>query len=249
MAPTRPTRLTRNRPAEASRLVAAMAAVRAAAVRDYRRGRRPGLLLELLPPRLQPASLPRSNENDRGRQGNARDARPADQKRLLAVAGDDAEHRVENDEIDVRWSIVGSKEQMARAHLNARRRQGRWDILVLEVVTAGGKRVSIHQAENGEDLPPLFQAPKPEPPKTGEEVRRTGSRHQHQSADSAGQRAGRGKEVVSAAETFARQDLPLLREACGAAFALPLSWPSRNAFDRGHGTESGCGPVHRASTW
>jgi hypothetical protein len=75
--------------------------------------------------------------------------------------------RVENAEIDVRWSIVGSKEQMARAHLNARRRQGRWDILVLEVVTAGGKRVSIHQADNGEDLPPLFQAPKPEPPKTG----------------------------------------------------------------------------------
>jgi hypothetical protein len=78
--------------------------------------------------------------------------------------------RVENDEIDVRWSIVGSKEQMARAHLNARRRQGRWDILVLEVVPAGGKRVSIHQADNGEDLPPLYVAPgaKPEAPKTEE---------------------------------------------------------------------------------
>jgi len=72
--------------------------------------------------------------------------------------------RIEEDEIDVIWNIEGPKKQ-ARAHLLAKRRQGRWDTVILEVTPAGGKRVSIHEADNGEDAPPPWQGANPEPPK------------------------------------------------------------------------------------
>jgi hypothetical protein len=74
--------------------------------------------------------------------------------------------RIEKDEIDVIWTIEGPKKQ-ARAHLLAKRRQGRWDTVMLEVTPDGGKRVSVHEADNGEDAPPPFQGANPEPPKTG----------------------------------------------------------------------------------
>ena len=75
--------------------------------------------------------------------------------------------RVETDEIDVIWHIEGPKKQ-ATAHLLAKRRQGRWDTVMLEVTPAGGKRVSIHEPDNGEDAPPPFQGATPEPPKAGD---------------------------------------------------------------------------------
>ena len=72
--------------------------------------------------------------------------------------------RIEENEIDVIWNIEGPKKQ-AKAHLLAKRRQGRWDTVILEVTPAGGKRVSIHEPDTGEDAPPLFQGANPEPPK------------------------------------------------------------------------------------
>jgi hypothetical protein len=72
--------------------------------------------------------------------------------------------RVEKDEIDVIWTIEGPKKQ-ARAHLLAKRRQGRWDTVMLEVTPAGGKRVSIQQVGDENDAPPPFQGANPEPPK------------------------------------------------------------------------------------
>jgi hypothetical protein len=73
--------------------------------------------------------------------------------------------RVEESEIDVRWTIEGPKKQ-ARAHLLAKKRQGTWDVVVIEVTPTGGKKVSIHEANNGEGDAPVFQGAKPEPPKT-----------------------------------------------------------------------------------
>jgi Cytochrome oxidase complex assembly protein 1 len=74
--------------------------------------------------------------------------------------------RIEKDEIDVIWNIEGPKKR-ATAHLLAKRRQGQWDTVMLEVTPAGGKRVSIHEADNGENAPPLWQGGNPKPPKTG----------------------------------------------------------------------------------
>jgi len=73
--------------------------------------------------------------------------------------------RVEKDEIDVIWNIEGPKKK-ATAHLLAKRRQGRWDTVMLEVTPAGGKRVSVHEADDDKDAPPPFQGANPEPPKT-----------------------------------------------------------------------------------
>jgi hypothetical protein len=73
--------------------------------------------------------------------------------------------RVEESEIDVIWTIEGPKKQ-ARAHLLAKKRQGRWDTVVLEVTPAAGKKVSIHEPESGDGDAPVFQGAKPEPPKT-----------------------------------------------------------------------------------
>jgi hypothetical protein len=77
--------------------------------------------------------------------------------------------RVEAEEIDVHWSIVGSKGQAARAHLVARQRQGRWDIITLKVKPAGSKdEISIQQAGDAEnDAPPSpFGNANSQPPKT-----------------------------------------------------------------------------------
>ncbi len=74
--------------------------------------------------------------------------------------------RIEKDEIDVIWNIEGPKKR-ATAHLLAKRRQGQWDTVILEVTPAGGKRVSIHEADNGKNAPPLWQGGNPEPPQTG----------------------------------------------------------------------------------
>ena len=84
---------------------------------------------------------------------------------LLPSQGTVPNARIEADEIDVIWHIEGPNKQ-ATAHLLAKRRQGRWDTVMLEVTPAGGKRVSIHGADDGEDAPPPFQGTMPEPPKT-----------------------------------------------------------------------------------
>ena len=72
--------------------------------------------------------------------------------------------RVEKDEIDVIWNIEGPKKK-ATAHLLAKRRQGRWDIVILDVTPAGGKRVSIQQTGEGEGeaKPYSPEGTKPEP--------------------------------------------------------------------------------------
>jgi len=73
--------------------------------------------------------------------------------------------RIEKEEIDIRWSIVGSKGQVARAHLFAKRRQGKWDTVVLEVTPTGGKKVSVREAGDTEGDAPIFQGANPKPPK------------------------------------------------------------------------------------
>ena len=66
--------------------------------------------------------------------------------------------RVEENEVDAIWTIEGPKNH-ARAHVNARRRQGRWDIVTLEVTPAGGKKVSVHEPESDEGGAPAWPNP------------------------------------------------------------------------------------------
>ena len=72
--------------------------------------------------------------------------------------------RIEESEIDVIWNIEGPKGQ-AKAHLLAKRRQGEWQTVMLEVTPAGGKKVSLQEAGNAEGEAPVFQGANPEPPK------------------------------------------------------------------------------------
>jgi hypothetical protein len=74
--------------------------------------------------------------------------------------------RVEESEIDIRWTIEGPKAK-ALAHLLAKRRQGKWQTVMLEVTPAGGKKVAIQEVGTGEDeAPPSpFGNGSPEPPK------------------------------------------------------------------------------------
>jgi hypothetical protein len=74
--------------------------------------------------------------------------------------------RVEENEIDVRWNIQGTKAQ-GKAHTFAKRRQGKWETLTLEVTPAGGKRVSIREAGDDEnEAVPFVPGGNPEPPKS-----------------------------------------------------------------------------------
>lgn len=68
--------------------------------------------------------------------------------------------RIEESEIDVRWNIEGPKSH-AKAHVLAKLRQGQWEIIQLEVLLAGDKRVSLADAAGGADEAPAFAPPKP----------------------------------------------------------------------------------------
>jgi hypothetical protein len=76
--------------------------------------------------------------------------------------------RIEESEIDVMWNIEGPKGQ-AKAHLLAKRRQGKWQTVALEVTPNGGKKVSLQEVGNADDEAPLspFGGANPEPPKAG----------------------------------------------------------------------------------
>jgi hypothetical protein len=69
--------------------------------------------------------------------------------------------RIEDDEIDLLWRIEGPNGE-ARSHLLAKRRQGKWETIVLEVTLPNGRKVSLADAVGGgaDDAPP-FDAPKP----------------------------------------------------------------------------------------
>lgn len=60
--------------------------------------------------------------------------------------------RVEENEVDVIWTIRGPKGH-AKAHATARKRQGNWDTVVLEVTFSDGKRKSLN-AEGGNEAVP-----------------------------------------------------------------------------------------------
>jgi hypothetical protein len=66
--------------------------------------------------------------------------------------------RIEKDEIDVIWNIEGPKKK-ACAHLLAKRRQGRWDTVMLDVTPAGGERVSIREPDSGDGGAPVWPNP------------------------------------------------------------------------------------------
>jgi hypothetical protein len=63
--------------------------------------------------------------------------------------------RVEENEVDVIWNVEGSKAR-AKVHATSRKRQGKWDIVVLEVTMPDGKKKSLGAAGSGDDLPPPF---------------------------------------------------------------------------------------------
>ncbi len=67
------------------------------------------------------------------------------------------------DELDIYWSIVGSKGRIARAQAHARLIQDKLQIMEIKVDDKG---VPIQAAGNPEEEAPLFQPPQSEPPKT-----------------------------------------------------------------------------------
>jgi hypothetical protein len=68
--------------------------------------------------------------------------------------------RIGDSEIDVRWGIEGPKGR-AKAHVQAERRSGQWQTVVLEVVLAGGKRIALHAGDASDDAP-AFKPSKPQ---------------------------------------------------------------------------------------
>jgi hypothetical protein len=72
--------------------------------------------------------------------------------------------RVEESEVDVIWNVEGPKAR-AKVHVTSRKRQGKWDLVVLDVTTPDGKKKSLSAAGDADDLPPPFnpggQAPNP----------------------------------------------------------------------------------------
>jgi hypothetical protein len=66
--------------------------------------------------------------------------------------------RIEDRETDIRWGIHGPK-AAAEAHVHARLMAGRWALDIVEVTPAGGKKISLHEADAENDAP-LANAPK-----------------------------------------------------------------------------------------
>jgi hypothetical protein len=60
--------------------------------------------------------------------------------------------RIEEDEIDVIWQVEGPKGR-AKAHVLSKKRQGKWETVVLEVTLPGGKKKSL-QVAGDNDAPP-----------------------------------------------------------------------------------------------
>ena len=63
--------------------------------------------------------------------------------------------RIEDSEIDLIWHIEGPKGQ-AEAHVNSRKRQGEWDIVVLEVTLPGNKKMPIKATGDPERDAPIY---------------------------------------------------------------------------------------------
>ena len=69
--------------------------------------------------------------------------------------------RLEGREREVRWDIQGPKGR-AKAHLLARKMQGKWEFIIMEVTLHDGEKVSLLDAHEANDAPPFIQGPKPE---------------------------------------------------------------------------------------
>jgi hypothetical protein len=75
--------------------------------------------------------------------------------------------RIEEGEIDVIWYIAGPKGQ-AKAHVNARKRQGEWETVVLEVTLPGGKKIPIQApGDSGNVAKPWAPGANPTAPNPG----------------------------------------------------------------------------------
>ena len=51
--------------------------------------------------------------------------------------------QIEDGEIDVIWRIAGPKGE-AKSHVNSRKREGEWEMVILEVTLPGGKKIPIN---------------------------------------------------------------------------------------------------------
>jgi hypothetical protein len=71
--------------------------------------------------------------------------------------------RIEENEIDVLWTVEGPKGR-AKAHARAEWREGKWETIVMEVVLPGGKKVLLTPTgDDANEAPPAdFANPKPE---------------------------------------------------------------------------------------
>jgi hypothetical protein len=73
--------------------------------------------------------------------------------------------RKEPREADIRWEIAGPKGQ-AKAHVTARKEGDRWDMVVLEVTLADGRKISVAQEGGNVAAPfeskPAEKSPEPE---------------------------------------------------------------------------------------
>jgi hypothetical protein len=75
--------------------------------------------------------------------------------------------RVEENEIELRWSIEGPKGR-AKAHVLSKKRQGKWETVALEVTLPSGKKKSLQVVGDNEAPPSPYgtggQGPNPPPP-------------------------------------------------------------------------------------
>ena len=69
--------------------------------------------------------------------------------------------RLEGREREVRWDIQGPKGR-AKAHVLARLMQGKWEIIIMEVALADGRKVSLVEEIDDAGDAPLFEGAKPE---------------------------------------------------------------------------------------
>jgi hypothetical protein len=69
----------------------------------------------------------------------------------------------DNANFDVRWSIIGSKNKQAKAHLKTRLMNGKWETVLVEVVLPDGKKVIPDSDEGGNVAKPFDPGPVPAP--------------------------------------------------------------------------------------
>jgi hypothetical protein len=75
--------------------------------------------------------------------------------------------RLEASEQDLRWPLQGTKTR-AKAHLNAKLMQGKWELIQVDIVLEDGKHLNVALAADSANDAPSFSTAKPDDKKANE---------------------------------------------------------------------------------